>query len=704
MNVFRLSHFALVALSLGPALVQAQVNDFGVGGVLDVPSARMAPDNTFTSTYSRRDVADTFAIAYQPFEALETSFRYIISFPRNVEPVPGSFCDLDESSCRAQLKDRSFEVKLRLLQESEYVPQVTVGLRDILGTGVWNGEYLVASKRFGDLDLSAGVGWGRFAERAVIKNPLAQLSDGFAVREGSSSLGGQFSLKTFFRGPDVGAFGSVRYSIPRWRLDLLAAYNSDSYANERGLGVIASADAFSFGVEWEATPGVRLALSHQQGGVAFKLSAALDTGVSPPRKAPNNFGAGKGVAKPENYDRGLYWWPRMTRDAETSGVFIRDLRWDDEQTVTLRYKNLTYQLEADAIRRTLALVDQYAPLKVQSVQLVGEALDLPTHTVRYRRPAGAASGLVSRAGSPIEIGPPVVPQGPPAEIRAIAYRVGGVDLGLNLRAYIFDPDHPFLYQLSIRARGELDFGQGWSGSAIWVQNIQSQFDRIVREGGSELPPVRTDLKRYLQEGESGFDQLALVKRGKFGRDLYYQAYIGILEEMYSGVGTEVLWQRSDLPFAVGANLNGVVQREFDKMFGLRDYKTVTGHVSFFWATPIKNVDVAVHAGRYLARDTGATLEVSKRFANGWTIGAFATLTDVPFEKFGEGSFDKGLIFSIPFDLYSPRNTGGGYRTILRPINRDGGRMLDNWPGSLWLNMRRVQRDRLIEYQDRMIPE
>jgi hypothetical protein len=98
-----------------------------------------------------------------------------------------------------------------------------------------------------------------------------------------------------------------------------------------------------------------------------------------------------------------------------------------------------------------------------------------------------------------------------------------MDLGLNLRAYIFDPDHPFLYQLSLRARGEVDLGAGWSCGGIWVQNIDSQVDRIVREGGSALPPVRTDLKRYLQEGESGIDQLALVKRGKVGRDFYYQA-------------------------------------------------------------------------------------------------------------------------------------------------------------------------------------
>ena len=693
MNVSRPSRFALVALSLGSGLVQAQVNDFGVGGVLDVPSARMAPENTFTSTYSRKDVADIYAIAYQPFPRLETSFRYTIF---NAREKPGTL---------GGTRDRSFEVKYRIWDESEYVPEVTVGIRDLIGTGVWSAEYLVANKQLGDLDVSVGLGWGRLADRAIATNPLTKISERFGVREGFSGAGGEFSIKSFFRGPDVGAFGSMRYRVPGVpRLELLASYTSDRYVYEKGLGFADVDSPLSFGIEWEATPGVRLALSHQQGGLALKLSAALDTGAPPPRKAPNNFGAGKGVAKSENLDRGLYWWPRMTRDAEASGVLIRDLRWDDDQSITLRYKNLTYQLEADAIRRTLALVEQYAPLKVETVQLLGEAVDLPTHTVRYRRPAGGASGLIARAASPIEVGPPLVPQGKPAETRPMPYPVGGVDLGLNLRAYIFDPDHPFLYQLSLRARGELDFGHGWSGSAIWVQNIQSQFDQIEREGGSALPPVRTDLKRYLQEGESGIDQLALVKRGKVGRDIYYQAYGGILEEMYSGVGAEVLWQRSDLPFAVGVNLNGVVQREFDKMFGLRDYKTVTGHVSFFWATPVKNVDVSVHAGRYLARDTGATLEISKRFANGWTVGAFATLTDVPFDVFGEGSFDKGLIFSIPFDLYSPRNTGGGYRTILRPINRDGGRMLDNWPGSLWENMRRVQRDRLIEYQDRMIPE
>jgi hypothetical protein len=237
-----------------------------------------------------------------------------------------------------------------------------------------------------------------------------------------------------------------------------------------------------------------------------------------------------------------------------------------------------------------------------------------------------------------------------------------------------------------------------------VQRLKSQFDRIDRTSDSQLPTVRTLLKDYLQQGESGIDELFLAKRGKLTPSIFFQAYGGILEEMYSGIGAEVLWRPLDRPVAVGINLNSVVQRDFDKLFGTRDYKTITGHVSVYWATPYRDFDVVAHAGRYLAKDLGATLEIQKRFANGWSIGAFATITDVPFSKFGEGSFDKGLIFNIPFDLYSPKNTRGSYRTILRPINRDGGRMLDTWPGSLWESLRKTGADRLFMNRDRMQPE
>ena len=65
------------------------------------------------------------------------------------------------------------------------------------------------------------------------------------------------------------------------------------------------------------------------------------------------------------------------------------------------------------------------------------------------------------------------------------------------------------------------------------------------------------------------------------------------------------------------------------------------------------------------------------FDTGARIGAFATVTDVSREEFGEGSFDKGFYFFIPiqsfFTNYSTGYTGFG----LRPITRDGGAMISN---------------------------
>jgi hypothetical protein len=698
---------ALVAFLLAWALtpvVDAQVNDFGVGGILDISSARMPEEGTLTTTYSRKDVADIYAVGYQILPRVEASFRYTIFNARKFSPIPGTECVANADYCDG-LRDRSFEVKVKLFEESEHLPQVSIGARDILGTGAWSGEYLVASKRVGaNLDLTAGVGWGRFSERAVATNPLTRISSKFAVRDTDFGLGGTFSWKSFFRGPDIGAFGGVRYSIPEWRTDLVAAYNSDSYARERAFGTIKDASPVSFGVEWEATPGVRLGVSWQQGNqLAFKISASLDTRQPAPRKAPNGFGAARvPLEKPADFERGVEWWPRMLKDVEASGLLVREVKQTPEGELQVRYANGAYQVEADAIRRLLTLTELYVPTGVSSVSLTGESLGMPTHTVKYRRPGRESTSLLQQPGR-LDLLPPQAIETPDHQ-RDFRYPNVGFDVGLDLRTYLFDPDHPFLYQLSASIRGSVDFGDGWSLNGRWMQNITSQFDRIQRAGNSALPPVRTDQTQYLQQGKSGIDNLALVKRGKLRDDIYYQAYGGILEEMYSGVGGEVLWRPFDKSYAIGVNVNAVQQREFDKMFGLRDYRTLTGHVSLYWATPWYDFDVAVHTGRYLAKDFGSTLEIQKRFANGWSVGAFATLTDVPFEVFGEGSFDKGLIFRIPFDLYSTKNTRGAYRTIIRPINRDGGRMLDNWPGSLWENMRDTMADRLRRNQARMIPE
>lgn len=80
-------------------------------------------------------------------------------------------------------------------------------------------------------------------------------------------------------------------------------------------------------------------------------------------------------------------------------------------------------------------------------------------------------------------------------------------------------------------------------------------------------------------------------------------------------------------------------------------------------------------GRYLAGDYGATVSLDREFANGWRVGAFATVTDVPFEDFGEGSFDKGIRITIPLGNISGQPSRDKSTFVIKPLTRDGGARL-----------------------------
>ena len=64
--------------------------------------------------------------------------------------------------------------------------------------------------------------------------------------------------------------------------------------------------------------------------------------------------------------------------------------------------------------------------------------------------------------------------------------------------------------------------------------------------------------------------------------------------------------------------------------------------------------------------------LSRNFPNGWKVGGYFTLTDAAFADFGEGSFDKGIMFTIPFNSISPYETRYAIHENIRPIQGDGG--------------------------------
>ena len=117
------------------------------------------------------------------------------------------------------------------------------------------------------------------------------------------------------------------------------------------------------------------------------------------------------------------------------------------------------------------------------------------------------------------------------------------------------------------------------------------------------------------------------------------------------------------------------------------YRSPAARACYCHASPWYDLNFQLRAGQYLAGDRGFTFEISRRFSTGVEVGVFFTKTNVSAALFGEGSFDKCFVISIPLDWVMPISTQNALSTVIRPIQRDGGQTLDN-DASLYPYLRR----------------
>jgi hypothetical protein len=667
-------------------------SDYGTTGLIDIPTARMKADGTLTATAATQSRTNAYSITYQVTPWLEGTFRYT------------GFNEFF-------FYDRNYEGKLRLWEEQPFLPQVAVGIRDMVGTGVFGAEYLVASKALGNLDVTLGLGWGRLAGDGLFDNPLKAVSNDFASREFNFGKGGEVSYQQFFSGEEVGLFGGVSYQFDAFPVKLMAEYNPDQYTSEVSQGGRAPAAPWSAAISWEFSPNAFVTLSRQHNDEwGLQLSASLDSTTLPPKPPIEYFKSSLDMTKAElpsgiNPDS---WYDNLLYDMERSGLQLLEANLDrDTRTANLVIGNKDFSVWADAVARAIRLANLHLPSSIQSMNIVIEDTGHRVHTIRTMRPSRSLP-VVTRSydaekfvkqidllpGRSLSI----------AENRT-SFVTNKINFEANLanRLQLFDPDDPARYQIYLKLGASLRLPKSWILRGTWGQDIYNNFSDSDRVSDSVLPRVRSDVVSYLREGESGLDALYLEKRGSWQRDLHFRVFGGVLEEMYSGVGGEVLLQPHGSRLAFGVSANWVKQRAFDKSFEHFDYQTTTAFASAYWATPFYNYDMAIHVGRYLAKDVGATLEIRRTFDNGWMIGLWATLTDVPFDDFGEGSFDKGMFFRIPLDGFGGRRTRAAYENRLRPIQRDGGQRLEGFSGNLWFDMRASRYDALDNQRQRMAP-
>jgi hypothetical protein len=683
-----------VVLILALAIIcrSAIASDYGTTGLIDIPSARMGQDAEFTSTAAIQSGINAYSITYQTFPWLEATFRY-----------SGIAEAANTASTGYRYYDRNYEAKMRLWTESQYLPQIAIGIRDIVGTGIFGAEYIVASKKIDNFDVTLGVGWGRLAGEGMLSNPLTQISDSFNVRVRDVGVGGTASYKSWFRGENIGLFGGVKYSFDDWPVSLLAEYNPDQYDWESKRNGYRPSSPFSYGLAWEALPGITLTFSQQHGDeLGLNLQAVLDTSAPPVKPKETAFISSKDILQ-DRLPPGIKktrWYDTLLYDVERSGAFLISGGLNqDESQAELVIANKDYSYWPDVVERIHALADVHLPLSVSLVDYLIEDQGHIVQTIRMPRRSGYAPSRLISVERDAKLLPGKLPTVKGRKTGFVKDKVR-FDVTLENRLMLFDPDNPLAYQIYAKLGTKIELPKRFQLHAGYGFDAVNNFENMRRVSNSVLPHVRSDSLKYMQEGKTGLDYLFLDKRGTLARALHYRAYGGVLETMYSGVGGELLYapHQSRLAFALSGNW--VKQRDYDKTLKHLDYATTTAFASAYWASPFYNYDVAVHVGRYLAKDVGATFEIRRTFDNGWMIGLWGTLTDVPFETFGEGSFDKGMFFRIPLGPLFGGKSSSAITTRVRPIQRDGGARIEGFTGDLWWDLRDSRYDVFANAKER----
>lgn len=661
--------------------VQANPLDFaypGFPGMIQMPTARMPEPGTVGVTVSSVQPYNVLALSAQPFEWLNASARYTAITDRD-------YCD----GCSQSFLDKSFDFSMRLWRQSSYVPAVALGVVDLGGTGLFGGEYLVATYRFFDWYASAGLGWGRMGSANDFPNPAKKIDSRLARREVDvSGSGGEPSAKNWFSGASVGIFGGLEWRPQSRPWVFTLEWEGNDYSSEAAGNPIRSNTRLNAGVKYQLSKSALMGMSYQRGNTfAFQVVIAprlgrdrravsrrplpeMDQLVTPSYRTVEKPDARKGIDI-----------QALHQDLRSEGIFAAAIDIDTEAAqISLWQYNRFSNLPIDGQRAAGRVAFPYLPESIQSIRTINLVAGVETLVLTTPRSAieDDAKGLGTR--EEVVAATQIVPTAPqlgaaPTFADLLTYPAVVYGMDPALRSNIGGLAGHYLGEFLLKpyASVQLTPQLGITGKlAVQVLGDFEKLKPFIRNSSS-LPHVRSDNEIYQSSsGPVYIDQLEANYVFALAPEWYGRVSAGLTDEFFGGVGAEILRRPLYSRIAYGFNINYMQQRDYDLRLGFRDYRVSTGHLTLYYETPFSGVIVKSSIGRYLAKDVGATLQMSKRFSNGTEFGAFATKTNVSAEEFGEGSFDKGIFIRVPLEALASIRNRGSINFDYRFLSRDGG--------------------------------
>ncbi|TOD29907.1 hypothetical protein CGJ66_23475 [Vibrio parahaemolyticus] len=678
-----------------PPLKPSQM-DYGGVGLMQMPTGRMAPEGEFNFSVTSNNEYLFYNATIQVMPWAEATIRYTIvdGLPYCTDP---RFCGDNEYT------DKGIDFKFRLLEESQYVPEVSFGIRDFAGTGLFDSEYFAATKQYsnknlGTFDFTLGIGWGSLGSRGNITNPACKISDRFCNRPDDYQLtGGTTNYDRFFKGP-AALFGGIEYQTLHEPLRFKVEYDSNDYSGDfpvvQGGIDMTPHTPWNFGALYRV--GIAdFRLSYERGDTlvaGLTLSTNFNDMPSFWRDTPTPEVKDNQPEELSDVD-----WERVTEDLDKIAGYKQTQVFVNGNTVSVVGEQKKYRDRNEAHEKAAAVLYNEMPTHIdtytineRSRGLVGEQTIISKDKYRDFAEVNYITPAIEDATSTSS----EKPKGKPAYDDFERFDWG---FAPKLVQTLGNAEDFYLFSIGLSGSASywltdnLEIG----GSLYWDwYNNYDKFNYVTPPDGTTVPRVRTMFRAYQNEHAVTMSNLQLTWFQEYSNTMDQQFYAGYLESMFAGVGTEFLYRPQGANWAIGADVNVISQRDPQSYFGVYDEKWqnvpeygrpfqvidkgFTGFVSGYYYPQwdfLQDLMIQVDIGQFLAGDVGTQINVSKQFKSGVIAGAFASFTDLSAEEFGEGSFTKGFYLSIPFDIMTVKPSNNRANFSWQPLTRDGGQKL-----------------------------
>ena len=582
--------------------------------------------------------------------------------------------------------DKGFNIKFKYKPKNNNMPNLAIGLDDFAGTGFFTREYIVGTQELRDIKVSVGLGWGKFAGDNSFDNPLSILSNEFKSRPGFSNnygLGGTPSYDMWVRG-NTALFGGLEYFIPNKNglsikleydpynyLDFSAQNRADAQFNLRK-----KESDINIGLSYPFNEFLTIDASFIKGNT-FNLSFTIGTTFNEKLTKKKKFNPTLDISQNKEHLK-ISFYENILLNLNNNNLFL--------QTASLEKDQLDVSISTSQHRNSIrsssyaaSIVQKVAEkheMKINQINISQINAGIELNNITY------IANHINNDNLPIELLVRNTKLGPgdPSGFKNdefkpnINFPVIFTSFSPTLVTHIGNPEKFFFGGINLQHIGEIQFSRNLLLSTEINARVYDDFENTISGPGSIMEHVRTDLVQYLKEDDLVISRMQLDYIWSPRKDTFAKLSGGIYETMFAGYGIETLYKPFGKNYSLGFELFHVKQRSFDQRFSFQDYNTVTGHLNFGLSLPL-GIESNISYGRYLAKDDGFTFDLGRRTRSGFKAGIYFTRTNVSFETFGEGSFDKGFYFQVPMDLFS-KSYNGNYSTFkLSPLTRDGGAKL-----------------------------